>query len=96
MTACQSVIVTLASASLLTACVTVALAPGADKVQLTSNAKDVAACTAVGNVRAPADEQESNPDNTLNELRNQAIGLGGNTVFITNGELGEGVAYRCP
>jgi hypothetical protein len=34
--------------------------------------------------------------NPTDELRNQTIGLGGNTLFITSPELGEGVAYRCP
>jgi hypothetical protein len=96
MTTCQRVCVILAFASLLTGCVTVALAPGAEKVRLTSNSQDVTTCTAVGNVRVPADEHAQNPFADNNELRNQAIGLGGNTVFITNGVLGEGVAYRCP
>jgi hypothetical protein len=96
MTTCQRVSVILASAALLTGCVTVALAPGAEKVRLTSNSQDVTTCTAVGNVRVPADVHEQNPFADNNELRNQAIGLGGNTVFITNGALGEGVAYRCP
>lgn len=88
----------LASVSLLSACVQVALAPGAEKVRLTSNPQDVTPCTAVGNVRASANDRETNllVVNSLDELRNQAIGLGGNTVFITNRELGEGVAYRCP
>jgi hypothetical protein len=34
-----------------------------------------------------------------NELRNQAVGLGGNVVYVTLSTLGvpaEGVVYRCP
>jgi hypothetical protein len=34
-----------------------------------------------------------------NQFRNQVVGLGGNTGFITDDTLGipvEGVAYRCP
>ena len=92
---CRNALVTLASVSLLTGCVTSALAPGADKVHLTTDARDVTACTAVGNVIGV---QSNNPlrDNAISEMRNQTIGLGGNTVFVTDGELGEGVAYRCP
>lgn len=98
MSAFRSAVMTLACVPLLTACVTVALAPGAEKVRLTSSAQDVKSCTAVGNVRVPADVQKNDPftDDTSNELRNQAIGLGGNTVFVTSDALGEGVAYRCP
>lgn len=47
MTPNYRVIVALATVSLLTACTTVALAPGADKVRVTYNAQDVASCTAV-------------------------------------------------
>jgi hypothetical protein len=57
--------------SLLHACATSALAPGAEKVPLTQKAAD---------------------------FQNQAIGLSGNTVFITKQYLGapvEGVVYRC-
>src|SRR5260370_34871714 len=44
---------TLATVALITcSCVTVTLVPGADKVKLTHNAADVAACKAVGNVSA--------------------------------------------
>jgi hypothetical protein len=63
--------------------------PGADKVKVTSSPGDVAACTAVGNIKVAG----------LADLRNQAVGLGGNTAFVTvnrpNGQI-EGIAYRCP
>lgn len=84
-------------AALLTACVTVALAPGADKVRVTANAQEVASCSAVGNIRVPRDEKGSPPvANPTDEMRNQTLGLGGNTAFVTSAVLGEGVAYRCP
>ena len=72
----------------LTGCVT--LAPGADKVKLTSNAADVKGCVAVGNVKADAQNDPLDIDNTL---RNQALGLNADVVFRT--ALGAGVAYRC-
>jgi hypothetical protein len=68
----------------------VSLAPGADHVKMTSNASDVAACTAAGNVRS------QNRNDVLNvdaDLKNQAVGLYANVIFITG--TGEGVAYRC-
>ena len=82
----------LISVSLVAGCTTVALAPGADQVQITNNAADVAACTAVGSLRF----DNSGMPNSVNELRNRTIGLGGNTVFVTSAGLGEGMAYRCP
>ena len=81
----------------LAACV--ALAPGADKVRMTKNASDVSACAAVGNIRVPRNSQgQADTWNGDAELRNQAVGLGGNTVFVTAGLLAavEGIAYRCP
>lgn len=34
--------------------------------------------------------------NPIDDLRNQTLGLGGNTTFVTSALLGEGIAYRCP
>jgi hypothetical protein len=85
---------------LTAACVAVTLAPGADKVRITKVASDVSSCTAVGNIKA-----ERNPDGSVGgaqaelELRNQTIGFGGNTVFVTTTTMGmptDGIAYRCP
>jgi hypothetical protein len=75
-------------------CATVALAPGAEKVKLTKNAGDVASCKAVGNVKSPLVGYEG----TNATLQNQALGLGGNTVFVTGpaGESVAGIAYSCP
>jgi hypothetical protein len=75
-------------------CVTVALAPGAEKVKITKNAGDVASCKAVGSVKSPMVGY-----NGINAtLQNQALGLGGNTVFVTGavGDSVAGVAYSCP
>ena len=95
----QNPVFVLPSVLLLTACATtVTLAPGADKVRVTSNAKDLTACTAVGNVRMPPSSPRYGPfyANPIDELRNQTVGLGGNTLFVTSDATGEGVAYRCP
>jgi hypothetical protein len=84
-----------ATAILLAACVS--LAPGADKVHVTSNRADVANCSAVGNIKVGHDAQgQVDIANADAEMRNQTIGLGGNTAFVTSDLLGEGIAYRCP
>jgi hypothetical protein len=55
----------------------------------------------VGNIKVPTNPSTGTVDiaNAATEFRNQTIGLGGNTGFVTYG-LGstpaEGVAYRCP
>jgi hypothetical protein len=83
---------------LLEACVS--LAPGADKVRFTKNPSDVSACAVVGNVNVSGAVQ--GPSELVDgpkEVRNQAIGLGGNVVFVTQATLGvpaQGVIYRCP
>jgi hypothetical protein len=80
--------------ALLSACVTPA--PGSDKVIITQNPADVSACTAVGNIKAPRDAHgQVDILNADTEMRNQTIGLGGNTAFETSSLLGEGIAYRC-
>jgi hypothetical protein len=75
----------------LTGCVTTALAPGAADVRIVRSAADIAPCTAVGNVRQPPDQNV--------DMRNLTVGVGGNTLFVTEEVLGivrSGVAYRCP
>jgi hypothetical protein len=73
--------------------------PGADAIRLTRVAGDVANCTAVGNVKAHVSEQGP-PLGDEAKFRNQVIGFGGNTGFVTldgaYGSPAEGVAYRCP
>ena len=80
--------IALVLSAALSGCVT--LAPGADKVKLTSNAADVKGCVAVGSVKADAQNDPLDVDNTL---RNQAVGLNADVVFRTG--LGAGVGYRC-
>jgi hypothetical protein len=92
------VLVLSVSVTYLVACITPA--PGADKVRITKDASDVSACTAVGNVNTLGVPQgPSQIADSSTELRNQAVGLGGNVVFVTAATLGvpdQGVAYRCP
>jgi hypothetical protein len=82
---------------LLSSCVT--LAPGADQVRITKSPGDVSSCSAVGNIKVSRDAQgQVDIANANAEFRNQVIGLGGNTAFVTSAPLGvpvEGVAYRC-
>jgi hypothetical protein len=92
------VIGALGIAIALSACV--ALAPGADKIRVTKNAADVASCSAVGNINVPRDAQgQIDTANAGTQFRNQTVGLGGNTAFVTSSPWGvpaEGIAYRCP
>jgi hypothetical protein len=78
-------------------CTTVALAPGAERLRITNNAADVASCKAVGNVKAKSDSVFDS-DAVTAAIRNQALGLGGNTILFTGyvGSSEEGVAYNCP
>jgi hypothetical protein len=85
--------------ALVCACAAPALAPGAAKIVLTRNANDVVDCTAVGNINPARDAKGGATFSTPAEFQNQAVGLNGNTVFITAQYMGapvEGVVYRCP
>jgi hypothetical protein len=85
--------------SLMSACATPALAPGADKVVLTQKAEDVVNCSAVGNINPARDANGGSTFSTPADFQNQAIGLNGNTVFVTKQYMSapiEGVVYRCP
>ena len=77
-----------------------AFAPGAEQVLVTNVAADVAGCATVGNILVPRDGDGFVRVNfALGQLKNQAIGLGGNAVFVTDGTLKipeAGVAYHCP
>jgi len=88
----------LTAAVLVTcACVTVTLAPGADKVKLTHYAGDVAGCKPVGNVYVnPALAPGFDLQFVEFQLRNRTVGLDGNALFYTGWGENEGVAYRCP
>lgn len=84
-------LIAVGSLALHTGCVTTSLAPGAADVQIVRSADAVASCTAVGNIRQP-------PDHNV-DMRNLTVGVGGNTLFVTEEVLGifqAGVAYRCP
>jgi len=74
---------------LLSACATTVLAPGADKVRMASNPSDVATCKATGNINIP----QNAGLNADNIVRNQTVGFGGNTAFVTPGSS---IAYLCP
>lgn len=83
----------LLSASLfatLTACQTVPLVPGADKVRITNTPSDVANCKALGNLPPGG---AFGDENAWAVIRNNTIGLGGNTVLMAPGVA---IAYQCP
>jgi len=69
-------------------------APGSDKVNVTTNPSDVSACTAVGKIKVPG----GTPNMDM-QFRNQAVGFGADTAFVTV-SFGttpvDGIAYRCP
>ena len=91
--------VAAASATLIVGCATVVVAPGADKVRLTSKAADVVACKAVGNIKTP----EVSPGLVSiayaeTQFRNLAVGLGSDIALVTEGSVSvpvEGIGYRC-
>ena len=85
---CLTVCSTLLVALTLAACVTTVLAPGADKVRMTSSPADVAGRKALGNL-----EGSSDAINYQNIVRNETVGPGGNVAFLTTGS---GIAYLCP
>ena len=80
----------LALSIALTACTT--LAPNADSVKLTRSADAVAGCRLVGPV-----ETLYSGVNTERDLKNKAVGMGADAVFITQliGLEAQGIAYRC-
>ena len=82
----------LTAASLAAGCVTTNMAPGAAQVNITRNAADVAACTAVGNLPPGGYSSDT--------ASNETVGLNGNTLFVTSENLTAtilgGIAYRCP
>lgn len=76
------------------ACTT--LAPTAKDVPTTRDATAVAKCKAVGNVASVPPYVL--PGDDLKQLKNQAVGLGGNIVLLTGPRLvsTQGIAYSCP
>jgi hypothetical protein len=79
------------------ACVSTPLAPGAEQVKVTRVAADVSSCKALGNI--DLDAAAAGIDNA----KNHAVGLGGDTVLDTTPTsiygtttlLRTGVIYRC-
>jgi hypothetical protein len=76
--------------TLLAACETVPLVPGADKVRITNTTSDVLNCKAVGNLPGGT---VNGLENQFAVIRNKTIGLGGNTVLLIPGSE---IAYVCP
>jgi hypothetical protein len=94
----QAVLITVACATLGTACVSpITLAPGADQVRLTTRPGDVATCKPVGNIQLPRPDSVPAPD-PESQFRNRVVGLGGNAGLVTSPLNGptEGIAYLCP
>jgi hypothetical protein len=84
----------ITAAVLLSGCVEIPLAPGADQVRITRSAAEVAACRAVGNIEKISG---GTWDDKQRQMKNQAVGLGGNVIFNTMTGLDpSGVVYRCP
>lgn len=77
------------------------LAPGASLVRLTRNSSEVSSCTVMGNIDPSHVRRGMYADVTkdqvvIPQLQNQAIGLGGNTIFDTsNAYAVSGIVYRC-
>jgi uncharacterized cupredoxin-like copper-binding protein len=79
-------------------CQTVTPAPGSDKVHVTRNPADVAACKPVGNIAVKLNGDFGDMATAPTDFRNRAVGLGGNTALVTSGSVSmpvEGIAYHC-
>jgi len=82
------------------ACASVILAPGAEKVHLTSDPSEVVACKVLGEVTVEPAPFQTNAQGH-DKLRNAAYALGGNAVLQTFGGAFkgsgrfQGTAYRC-
>lgn len=94
----KSLAITVALAAIsASACVSVPLAPGAAQVKITRVPAEVANCKALGNL-----DLEPTPA-SIDNAKNHAIGLGGDTVldttptsiYGTTVPLTTGVIYRC-
>ena len=81
----------------------VTMAPAADLVRVTKDSADVASCAPLGSVDAR--QYPLDPANALRQMKNQAVGVGGNTLFVTfdptdhainrPNAYATGIAYRC-
>jgi hypothetical protein len=96
-----ALIYALAILAFVAGCVSVPLAPGAAAVVITRDPAAVSSCSPVGNVALDGQQQRTDP---VGQIRNQAVGLGGNVVLDTTRSIQEawgtgpstGVIYRCP
>jgi hypothetical protein len=73
------------------------LAPGAEQVKITTDAKDVQGCKIITQVSANG--PFNGPNDWKNQLKNATLAVGGNVVFRT-GPLAftrhvDGIAYLC-
>jgi hypothetical protein len=94
MTILQVVEIFVATALLTSGCATT-LEPGAADVKILRDSSAVSDCVEVGNLSPHPDV----PGYAVADARNLTVGLGGNTLLVTNQTLGSlisGVAYRCP
>ena len=71
------------------------LAPTAQGIPTTRDAAAVSNCKPVGNVASTPPYIW--PGDDLKQLKNQAVGLGGDTVLLTGPRIisTQGIAYRC-
>jgi hypothetical protein len=83
----------LLNALALAGCTT--MAPHADQVAIVTDPIAVEKCSALGNVAS--DPPYIMPGDDLKQLRNQAAGLGADTVLRTGPRIvsTKGIAYRC-
>jgi len=90
----NSLLVALTSVALCVGCQAggVKATPGGAAVKVTSNPQDVAKCTPLGNVSAPA-----NDPNSRQLAFNATAAAGGNVLMLlTQPGMYGGVAYNCP
>jgi hypothetical protein len=74
----------------------VSVAPQAEKIRVTSNGAEVAECKILGAVESHPPYMF--PSDGVNQLRNNAVALGADTLLLTSsGALRgkTGMAYRC-
>ena len=79
---------------LVSACTTVA--PGATQVKVTSDADSVEHCYPLGNIQLDGGRQQPSVEAIM--MRNQASGMGADTLLVTSTEYSKnatGAAYRC-
>jgi Prokaryotic membrane lipoprotein lipid attachment site len=92
----KKTIFAIVAALVLTGCTSVA--PGAEKVVLTRNPKDVTNCKVIGPVQTPKrnDVGLGGGAQADKAMKNAGFAAGGDTVFVTSAFYAHtGVAYNC-